>query len=385
MFGLSGAIAASIKRMASVWYSWTGGRDVNYSSSTTYTAVSYANIAMLTDTYGIMVNTNQSVIKVQSITRSGTSITFGSEFTVEASGYAAPYIYRLNSTQAVLVYRPNAAPYGATARIITAGGSPELSIGSGSAVNDGGTCWLRALTRMSDSTFVIAYEDTSSGQVAALRGASVSGSTITWGTEVKPDAAAGYQMGLDSISSSAGVWTRQNTSTSFTVRYFTMSGTTVSMGTEYGTGLNDDAVWAQVKLNTTGTIGATCYTKDTTTPGFVYCTPFSISGSTITLGSNTAITSVTSQWTGDVAYMGTYGGFDYFSTIFRDKTDTTLAKVKIFKINSSTRAVDTAGPVITINDSTAAQADTMALVKSGPYLLAVFADNGTKKIRVLVP
>lgn len=373
--------------LPSDWYSWNGTHDTSYSSATTLTSqINYDNLAMLSDTIGIMANSDGSVIKVQAVQRSGTTVTFGTEFTVQASGYAAPQIYRLSATKAILVYRPNAPTYVAYAQPITYNSMTSLTIGTASAINSTNPCWVRDVVALDDTHFIVAYEDTSSGQVGKLKGASVS-TSISWGTAVDNGTDAAYQAGLAKVSATAGVWTRQKTTTTHTIQYFTFNptGNVITLGTEYNTGLSDDATWNQVELNATSTAGACCYTKDTAVPGKVYVTPFSISGSAITLGTNTALSVANSQWTGDVAYIGSVGSTDYYATIFRDATDTTLGKIKIFKMDATTRVVDTTGPELTTIDSVAVLSSGLTVKKSGDYLLSVFSDNGTKKVRLHTP
>lgn len=373
--------------LPSDWYSWNGNHDVSYSSATTLVGDSYYdNMAMLTDTVGIVINSNASTIKAQVVTRTGTSISFGAEASIQASGYAAPFIYRLNATQAVLVYRPNVPTYLGYAQILTVSGT-TITAGTAYQINGTSSCWIRDVVALDDTHFVVCYENTASGQVGTLRAASVSGTSITWGSAVTGTVAAAYQAGLAKISATAGVWTRQQTTTVHTIQYFSFNptGNVITLGTEYNTGLSDDGTWNQVELNTAKTAGVMCYTKDTTVPGKVYATPFSISGSTITLGTNTALSAANSQWDGNVAYIGSIGSTDYYATIFRDATDTTLGKVKVFKMDSGTRVVDATGPEVTIIDSVAALPAAMTVVKSGDYLLSVFTDNGTKKVRLHSP
>ncbi|WP_438426524.1 Ig-like domain-containing protein [Aquimarina macrocephali] len=113
-------------------------------------------------------------------TVSGSSISFGSSFDFASGDVDAIEMEALSSTNHIVVYRDVEDSNNGKAKVITVSGA-TLSFGAASTFLTAPTIWT-GLDELSSSTFVVAYQTSTTGAEGGAVIGSVSGTTITFGS-----------------------------------------------------------------------------------------------------------------------------------------------------------------------------------------------------------
>ena len=169
-------------------------------------------------------------------TVSGTSISFGSEVVWQSANMSYPRLsYDTNAGKVVLVYRDNANSSYGTALVGTVSGT-SISFGSEVIFNDSGsTLWIDITYDSTAQKHVIVYQDGGDTHGKARVG-TVSGTSISFGTEVTFESAESSYMSAtyDSNANKTVVLYRdQGNSNKGTAIIGTVSGTNISFGTPF--------------------------------------------------------------------------------------------------------------------------------------------------------
>jgi len=167
-------------------------------------------------------------------TVSGTSISFGTATVFEsaASEYISA-IFDSNSNKVVIAYRDSPNSDSGTAVVGTVSGT-SISFGSPVVYNSGTTDWVSATFDSNSNKVVIAYRDVSNSAYGTAIVGTVSGTSISFGSEVVFEAAQVRHNSLtfDSNSNKVVIAYRDQSNSGFgTAIVGTVSGTSISFGT----------------------------------------------------------------------------------------------------------------------------------------------------------
>ena len=230
-------------------------------------------------------NTNSGYGTAVVGTISGASISFGTPVVFEsASVFYVSSTYDSNAQKVVIAYRDAANSDYGTAIVGTVSGT-SISFGTASVFNSGSTNYTACTFDTSNNKVVIAYQDTgNSSQGTAIVG-TVSGTSISFGTEVvfKNSSSDQIQCTFDS-SNNKVVIVYKNSSNGLAI-VGTVSGTSISFGTE-------------VTFHTGGTYGLGNVTFDSSNNKIVIAYKTSgfdlivgtVSSTSISFGSATSVT-----------------------------------------------------------------------------------------------
>jgi hypothetical protein len=170
-------------------------------------------------------------------TVSGTSISFGSEVVWNSGNMSYTRMsYDINAGKVVIVYRDNLNSSYGTAIVGTVSGT-SISFGSEAIFSNNGTIVYEDITY--DSTaqkHIIVYADGGDSSHGKARVGTVSGTSITFGTEVEFEAAASTYISVtyDSNANKTVIMYRdQGNSNKGTAIIGTVSGTNISFGTPF--------------------------------------------------------------------------------------------------------------------------------------------------------
>jgi len=167
-------------------------------------------------------------------TVSGTSISFGTATVFESA--AAPYIsatFDSNSNKVVIAYRDSPNSNSGTAVVGTVSGT-SISFGSPVVYNSGNTDWVSATFDSNSNKVVIAYRDIANSLYGTAIVGTVSGTSISFGSEVVFEAAQVRHTSstFDSNSNKVVISYRDEGNSSYgTAIVGTVSGTSISFGT----------------------------------------------------------------------------------------------------------------------------------------------------------
>lgn len=212
-------------------------------------------------------------------TLSGTTITYGTPVLVKST--FNPYgsaIVGLDSTTALITYEENSGNYLA-ARVLTISGT---SITVGSEVTNGTVSQYPSLAPLTSTTALCVY----SGARAVV--ISVSGTTPSFGSVVTASGGVNSTISVSALSSTAAVMIRDNSANSNypTVNVMTISGTTITMGSNYvieSVGVSSSSGY--VGIAATSSTSAIAAWKTSAGSTLTEAVAMTISGTTPTFGS----------------------------------------------------------------------------------------------------
>jgi hypothetical protein len=115
-------------------------------------------------------------------TVSGGTVSFGTPEVFNAAATWFIDVSALSATDFVVVYQDKGSSDYGTARVGTVGGG-TLSFGTPSVFNADPTEWI-AVTDLSASDFVVVYQDDGNSSYGTVRVGTVSGGTVSWGPEL---------------------------------------------------------------------------------------------------------------------------------------------------------------------------------------------------------
>jgi len=196
----------------------------------------YISIAMIDSTHFVIAycdygNNNYGTAIIGTV--SGSSISFGSEYVFNAAGTYYPFAATIDSTHFVIAYADDGNNNNGTAIIGTISGT-SISFGSKYVFNAGHTNYISAA--MIDSThFVVAYMDVGNSSYGTAIIGTVSGTSISFGSEYVFNAADNYYISVATLDSTHFVvaWQDAGNSNYGTAIIGTVSGSSISFGSEY--------------------------------------------------------------------------------------------------------------------------------------------------------
>lgn len=183
-------------------------------------------------------DTNNGKAKIGII--SGTSISFGAETEFQSGITDAISVADLTATKFVVVYRDNSDGLHGKANIGTVSGGTTISFGSETefrAAAIGGTVTNVDVASISTTQVVVVYQDDTDGDHGTAKVGTVSGTDIVFGVEsefLTANAGNGNTMSVTTLDSTHIVVAYRNQDDSFRgkAKVGTVSGTTITFGTE---------------------------------------------------------------------------------------------------------------------------------------------------------
>ena len=166
-------------------------------------------------------------------TISGSTISYGSEYVFNSAGTYSISVSTLDSTHFVVGYRDGGNSYYGTAIIGTVSGS-TISYGSEYVFNSADTSYISVSTL--DSThFVVGYRDGGNSNYGTCIIGTISDSTISYGSEYVFNSATTYDISVSALDSTHFVVGYQDGGNSYygTAIIGTISGSTITYGSEY--------------------------------------------------------------------------------------------------------------------------------------------------------
>ena len=312
---------------------------------------------------------------------SGSYIAFGneSEF-LSANGPVSTAMGFLTESKFVIVYQDNADSQHGTAKIGTISGS-DVTFGSETeyfSLNFSNPVYV---TPLSSSGFVVVYQDESDSGHGTARIGEVSGTTITFGPEFEylstGRAAFANVAALDSTHFVVG-YSDQSDSSYGKVKIGTVTGTSISFGsaaTLHSTGETEEIV-----LTGFGPSGFVAAYRESAAASLHGSARFgSVDGSTITLGAEEEFISVVNAnpWSIAIDRLGTSG----FIVAYRDSTDSNHGSVKIGEVSGMSITFGAEAEFLTV-DGTAG--NRVASLDASSFVImykdASDSNHGTAKI-----
>lgn len=170
----------------------------------------------------------------------GTSISFGAEEEFRVGVPDAISVAALTTTKFVVVYRDNSDALHGTAKVGTVSGGTTIAFGAESefrAAAVGGTVTNVDVTSISATQVVVVYQDDTDADHGTAKVGTVSGTDIVFGVEsefLTANAGNGNTMSVTTLDSTHIVVAYRNQDDSFRgkARVGTVTGTTISFGTE---------------------------------------------------------------------------------------------------------------------------------------------------------
>lgn len=220
-------------------------------------------------------------------TLSGTTLTYGTPVLVKAT--FSPYgssIVALDSTKALIAYETTIGGNYLGMKVLSISGT---TITVGTEVNNGVTSQYPALAPLTSTTALCVY---SGGNAVVI---SVSGTTPSFGTVVDATGSVNSTISVFALSSTSAVMFRDDSSNSNypTVNIMTISGTTITMGTNYvieSVGISTGGGYAGVAA--TSSTSAIAVWKTAAGSELTKAVAMTISGTTPTFGTPITLGSV---------------------------------------------------------------------------------------------
>ncbi len=231
----TGSIARNIPQIASA--SSTVGTEVVFESATT----PHKGIAFDSSNNRIVIgyrdggNSNYGTAVVGTV--SGTSISFGTPVTFDTGGTIDPIAvgFDSNSNKVVIAYRDGGDSDKGKAIVGTVDSSDNsITFGSEAEFNGGNTGYINVVFDSSNNKIVIAYTDYGNSSYGTAIVGTVSGTSISFGSEVVFESAASYYVGASFDSSNNKIvvaYSDDGNSGHGTAIVGTVSGTSISFGT----------------------------------------------------------------------------------------------------------------------------------------------------------
>ena len=231
----TGSIARNIPQIATT--SSTVGTEVVFESATT----AHKGIAFDSSNNRIVIayrdggNSNYGTAVVGTV--SGTSISFGTPVTFDTGGTIDPIAvgFDSNSNKVVIAYRDGGDSNKGKAIVGTVDSSDNsITFGSEAEFNGGNTGYINVVFDSSNNKIVIAYTDYGNSSYGTAIVGTVSGTSISFGSEVVFESAASYYVGASFDSSNNKIvvaYSDDGNSGHGTAIVGTVSGTSISFGT----------------------------------------------------------------------------------------------------------------------------------------------------------
>ena len=176
-------------------------------------------------------NSNYGTAKVGTV--SGTSISFGSGvvFNTNTSGYMGS-TFDSSNNKVIVTYQNSGNSFRGTAKVGTVSGT-SISFGSAVVFNNGNTQDMSCTFDSNSNKVVVAYRDNGNSDVGTAIVGTVSGTSISFGSEVELDGSDSYYLSATFDSNSNKVviaWRNTTSSNKGSAIVGTVSGTSISFG-----------------------------------------------------------------------------------------------------------------------------------------------------------
>ena len=264
----------------------TAGTPVVFNPAGSY----YNRIDKISSTQAIVVykdlgNSNYGTSCI--LTLSGTSITAGSEVVFNSGRSDYTTVAVLNSTKAIVVYGDNSNSHQCTACLLTISGS-SITAGSEVGFNSNRGRYF-SITSLTETKAIVTFEqhNDTAGKACIL---DVSGTTITAGSVQQFTAGAIYNTSVTALSSTKAIVVYQ-ASPHAAARVLDVSGTTITAGSALEYRIGTTSFQNIAKLTSTRAIVSY---KDNANNSYPTYATFTISGATVTLESTVVISSTAS-------------------------------------------------------------------------------------------
>ena len=265
----------------------TAGTPVAFNPAGSY----YNRIDKISSTQAIVVykdlgNSNYGTSCI--LTLSGTSITAGSEVVFNSGRSDYTTVAVLNSTKAIVVYGDNSNSHQCTACLLTISGS-SITAGSEVGFNSNRGRYF-SITALSETKAIATFEqhNDTAGKACIL---DVSGTTITAGSVQQFTAGAIYNTSVTALSSTKAIVVYQ-ASPHAAARVLDVSGTTITAGSALEYRIGTTSFQNIAKLTSTRAIVSY---RDNANNSYPTYATFTISGATVTLESTVVISSTASS------------------------------------------------------------------------------------------
>lgn len=326
------------------------GTSISFGSETTFRASDvYAISANALDSTHAVVSfrdpfDNNNATFAMVITESSGTLTANTKYLVSTDIASTTYaisISPISSTTFVLSYARQSTGVGKS-YIGTVSNGTELSFGSGATYDNGGAIQYMQTSLLDSTHFVIGYRDFNAGNRATAIVSSISGTTITHGDKYTIDANEG-DVGLVStaaLDATHFVAAYADASSNGKATIGTVTGTNISFGSSYLFNTTSDYV-AVAALSSTSFV---VVYKDTGSSNYGRAMIGTVSGSTISFGSEYVFNASTTDFVSvaalsstsfAVAYKDT-GGSNYGRAVVGTVSGTTITFGSEYAFNSAT-------------------------------------------------
>lgn len=201
-------------------------------SSQTASSTSRFSAAMLSDSLLVVGYYDGTNIRIMAGSISGSTVTFGTPQTLKTgTNGEINATVAMSSTQCFVAYSTGitGSTHSAFVRGISVSGT-TITLGTETTVttNVVGNLSKTVSAKLFGSTVVFSYRGSDNGgnQLGFLRAATISGSTLTLGTAVSSSITAAY--GIMAVDSSTFLWSYADNSFAIRARFYTVSGTTLT-------------------------------------------------------------------------------------------------------------------------------------------------------------
>ena len=295
----------------------------------------FRSAGKLDDTHVIVAYYDGAVGMAAIGTIDGTNISFGSEYQFAAS-VGSVDVNVLDSTHAIILYTTSTTGYAVVATI----SGTSISYGTPVEFNNILRSGVKnAIVAVLDSTHIVVEYITQTGSgpfvtTAYAVAATISGTTITFGSATSLQASSGVYMSAVALDSThvALVYTVTGT-VAGSVRIASVSDTTMNFGTavQFSAGSSDPTF-----AKTDATHGIITYRA--TSDDKAYSAVATISGTSVSFGSATAVTAGTTYYPQTVG-LNASGAL----LIYRDQTNSSYATARMLTAAGGNVSSDTAG------------------------------------------
>ncbi len=212
------------------------GSTISYGSEYVFNqaSTSYISVSALDSTHfvvGYRDDGNSSYGTAIIGTISGSTISYGSEYVFNSATTSYISVSALDSTHFVVGYRDYGGDKYGHCKIGTISGS-TISYGSEYVFNSASTYEI-SVSALDSTHFVVGYRDEGGDKYGHCKIGTISGSTISYGSEYVFNSASTYNISISALDSTHFVVVYRDNSYYGTAIIGTISGSTISYGSEY--------------------------------------------------------------------------------------------------------------------------------------------------------
>jgi hypothetical protein len=265
------------------------GSEYVFNSATT----SYISVSALDSTHFVVGyrddgNSNYGTAIIGTI--SGSTISYGSEYVFNSATTYNISVSALDSTHFVVGYRDNGNSNYGTAIIGTISGS-TISYGSEYVFNQASTNYI-SVSALDSTHFVVGYMDNGNSDYGTAIIGTISGSTISYGSEYVFNSATTYEISISALDSTHFVvgYCDYGNSGYGTAIIGTISGSTISYSSEY---VFNSATTYEISISALDSTHFVVGYRDNGNSNYGTAIIGTISGSTISYGSEYVFNSAT--------------------------------------------------------------------------------------------